>query len=369
MVNFVDAVKIAGTRRRAEDGALIVDARTARTGIQVYAGVEVGKPSMSTVRVYRPPEEVFAADSLASFAHRPVTNDHPAQPVTVDTWRAVAVGQTGDEVARDGEFVRVPMMVSDAETIASIESGKRELSAGYRCDLDWTSGVTADGETYDAMQRNIRVNHVAIVDRGRAGSQVRIGDDAENWGVAPIVIDQKGKRMSVETRMITFDGLPIVVTDQAAAAIEKLQKTLADAYKEKDEMAAKREKLEEDIGKMKAELDKMKDAAPTPEMLDAMVQKRAEIVRIATAFDAEYKAIGKTDAQIRREIVAKRMGDEAVKDVSDAEVSGMFAVISRDAGKDPFRDAKREQGANPPANDHGYGAHVRRLADAWKEAK
>lgn len=69
-MKFTDRVTIAGTRRR-DDGYLVADARVARTGIQVYAGWEVGKPEKDTVRVYRPEGEVFARDAMASFAHRP----------------------------------------------------------------------------------------------------------------------------------------------------------------------------------------------------------------------------------------------------------------------------------------------------------
>src|SRR5690606_37114050 len=120
------------------------------------------------------------------FAHRPVTNDHPDEPVTADNWKQFAVGQTADEIARDGQFIRVPLMVADAAAIKAIEDGKRELSAGYTCDLAFEAGQTASGEAYDAIQKNIRANHVAIVQRGRAGSEVRIGDGAGKWGASPV---------------------------------------------------------------------------------------------------------------------------------------------------------------------------------------
>ncbi|WP_139812749.1 DUF2213 domain-containing protein, partial [Ensifer aridi] len=183
-MQFIDYAPIAGTRRTA-DGYLVADVKTARTGIQIYAGREVGKPELATVKVYRPEAQVFDTASLGSYAHKPVTNDHPAEAVTADNWKALAVGSIGDEVARDGEFVRVPLIVMDAAVISEIEGGKRELSAGYTCDLAWEPGTTPEGEKYDAIQKDIRINHVAIVQRGRAGSQARIGDGARSWGAAP----------------------------------------------------------------------------------------------------------------------------------------------------------------------------------------
>lgn len=169
-MQFTDDAVVAGTRRR-EDGYLVADARIARTGIQHYRGDEVGKPDMAMVRVYRPGTEVFADETLKSAAHRPVTNDHPIEMVTSENWKQHAVGQTGDEVAGEGIFIRVPLMVSDEASIQQIESGKRELSAGYTCDLDFTPGKTPAGDAYDAIQKNIRINHVAIVQKHPATSK------------------------------------------------------------------------------------------------------------------------------------------------------------------------------------------------------
>jgi hypothetical protein len=99
--------------RRTADGYLVADARIARVGIQTYLGSEVGKPEMAQVRVYRSEEEVFHQDSLSSFAHRPITLDHPPVSVNARNWKKYAVGIASDEVVRDGGYVRIPMMVTD----------------------------------------------------------------------------------------------------------------------------------------------------------------------------------------------------------------------------------------------------------------
>ncbi|GES45816.1 hypothetical protein RsS62_50680 [Rhizobium dioscoreae] len=91
-MNFTDTVTVAGTRRTG-DGYLVADARIARTGIQTYAGAEIGKPEMPTVRIYRPGGEVFSEDTLKSAAHRPVTNEHPPEMVTSENWKKYAVGE------------------------------------------------------------------------------------------------------------------------------------------------------------------------------------------------------------------------------------------------------------------------------------
>ena len=49
----------------------------------------------------------------------------------------------------------------------------RELSCGYNLRLDETPGVW-EGQPYDAIQRDIEINHLALVDKARAGEQARL---------------------------------------------------------------------------------------------------------------------------------------------------------------------------------------------------
>lgn len=163
--------------RITSDGYLVCTPRVARTGIQIYAGAEVGKPHLDRVRVWRPEDEVFHKDAMATIAHRPITNDHPRELVTADNWKKYSVGQAGDEVARDGDFIRVPMCVMDAMAIKDIKDGKKEISLGYGANLEWRPGVTPQGEAYDAVQTTIRVNHIAVVDAARGGAKLVIGDE------------------------------------------------------------------------------------------------------------------------------------------------------------------------------------------------
>jgi hypothetical protein len=173
---FQDRASISGTHR-TNDGYLAAESRISRLGIQIYAGHEVGRPDLPTVRVYRGEDAVFAADAMASAAHKPITLDHPAHGVTAERWKELAVGWTGDAVVRDGEFLRVPMMVADASAIRAIESGTRELSCGYSAELEFGNFVTPDGPA-DARQKGVRLNHVAVVAKGKAGAAVRFGDSA-----------------------------------------------------------------------------------------------------------------------------------------------------------------------------------------------
>lgn len=362
-MQFTDAVAVAGTRRR-EDGALIADARIARTGIQLYRGAEVGQPQMDVVRVYRPGAEVFSMDTLSSAAHRPVTNDHPPVMVNADNWKKYAVGQTGDEVTGEGIYIRVPLMVSDGAAIKDIEDGKRELSAGYSCELDFTPGVTDAGEAYDAIQKNIRMNHVAVVDRGRAGKEVRIGDGAAHWGVSPIIHADEELPDMPDTRTVMVDGLSVVCTDQSAQAIEKLIKDREDARTalasantaHEAAMGAK----DKDLAAKDAQIDDLKAKQLDGAALDKLVAARAALITTAKAIAKDVKTDGLSDAEIRKAVVVAKLGDAAVRDKTEAYVDARFDILA-EAVKGDVKDGYRETVADGVAN---VGDAAKALADA-----
>lgn len=345
MIQFIDSVTISGTRLR-DDGYLVVDARVARTGIQRYAGFEVGKPEVPFIDVYRPEAEVFSSDAMASFAHRPVTNDHPREAVTADNWKALAVGQTDGEIKRDGDYLRVPMMVADGATIKKIEGGKRELSAGYTCDLEFVDGKTPDGKDYQAIQTNIRANHVAVVDRGRAGKECRIGDSATPiWGTAPITDARKDQPM---TRIIMVDGLSVETTDAGAQAIEKLmgdKKTLQDQLASTTSAHALAIKAkDEELAKKDAALDDAKGKILDAKAISKLVADRVKLEATALKIFKDAKPEGLTDAELKVAVVKGVLGDAIPADklANQSYVDARFDILAEDATKqvDTFRDAR-----------------------------
>lgn len=374
-MQFVDAAPLAGTRRTA-DGYLVAEVRTARTGIQDYAGHEVGKPEMAVVKVYRPADQVFAKDSMGSYAHKPVTNDHPSDAVSATNWKDLAVGSIGDEITRDGDFVRIPLVVMDAAAIKLVEDGKRELSAGYTCDLAWEAGTTPKGEKYDAIQKDIRINHVAIVKNGRAGSKARIGDGAISWGAAPITNDDqpaKDKIMTLKT--VTVDGIPVEVTDQGAIVIGTLQSRLADALTKitanetahQTAVAAK----DAELAKKDAEIDALKAKVLDEKALDAKVQARADLITVAKSIAKDVKTEGLTDADIRKAVVVAKLGDAALAGKPEAYIDARFDILAEDAKKtpDPFAAVVKDgitQPAGAGSTETAHKAMTDHLTSAWQ---
>lgn len=364
MLKFQDSVTLSGVKITGE-GYLVADAFAVRTGIQQYAGYEVGRPDLAVVNVYRSADEVFSAATLQSFSHTPVTNEHPKEAVTKDNWKDLAVGEASTDVLRDGGKMKIPLILKDASAIVAVQSGKRELSAGYGCELVWQDGVTEDGTAYQAKQVNIRANHIAIVQRGRAGSEFRIGDSADAWGAAPIIADEETK---MNLQKITFDGITIEVTDAGAQAIAKLQgqieKLVADAATATTALAAKDTK----IGELTVELKTAQDAKPTAAILDALATERQTVIDAAKKIKADIVTDGKDLAAIRKEAVASKFGDDMVKDASADTVNGMFLAATKDAGTtvDPVRQTlvNRVSDAAPAGNTQD--AYEARTRDAWK---
>ena len=156
-------------------GYLKVDAYVTRVGVFKYR-----KQDGTLVREFRSPDEVFKAESLQSLAEIPITDDHPEVMLSAANTRQFARGFTGKDVSKDGIYLKTPMTITDAETIKKVMAqGKRETSSGYHCDIDPTPGEW-EGEQYDCKQKDIRYNHVAIVDAGRAGPEVRLRMDSND---------------------------------------------------------------------------------------------------------------------------------------------------------------------------------------------
>lgn len=186
---FIDKFSFTPSARSyTSEGYLIAPAKIARPGMQLYRGIDLmaspGFPADkfskdSVVKVYRPAEEVFDQASINSFKNVAVTNEHPPQLLNARTHRKYAVGLVLSDVQKDeaSGCLSATIKVTDADTIQNINDGKCEVSAGYLSEVVFEDGTTPSGEKYDAIQKGIEGNHVAIVDKGRAGDKIRLADN------------------------------------------------------------------------------------------------------------------------------------------------------------------------------------------------
>jgi hypothetical protein len=171
-VRRVDTFELARPVRRA-DGSLVVQARIARTGVQVYRNADG-----SARREYRPDSEVFSSKTIESFKLVPFTLGHPPVMVTPENVTLYSRGTVGENVRRDGKWMVATIVVHAKDAIDAIESGVRQVSCGYACDLEMKPGVSPEGEHFDCTQHGIEGNHVAGVVDARAGAEAAIRMDA-----------------------------------------------------------------------------------------------------------------------------------------------------------------------------------------------
>ena len=224
-------------RDYTDEGFLRVPGRVARTGIQEYLASELGLDGdpNRVVNVYRPAEEVFKSESLSSYDGTDITIEHPKTLVDSQNYKYVSVGVVRGQGIEDNDFVQCDLIIKDKVAVDAVNTGKVELSAGYTAMYEQKDGIAPCGTSYEFIQRDIRINHVALVDKARAGANARIFDN------------DRGNRTMI---IVNLDSGPVEVADQATATLinndrKALLKRATDAESEKEKAEAKADAKEE----------------------------------------------------------------------------------------------------------------------------
>lgn len=315
-------------REYTDEGFLRVPGRVARAGnVQEYYAKELDitdRDPMDIVKVYRPPEEVFNADSLESYKGADITDNHPNKMVDADSFKDVSKGVAVSPGRQEGDFVVVDLIIKDKNAIKAVESGKVQLSAGYSADYEKSEGTTPTGENYDYIQRNIKINHVALVDRARAGGQARIFDNQGALTMPTITLDNG--------RTVTLDN-----EANAALVSDSLDRQKATI----DTQTALIDEQKDEITSLKAQTS------------DEAISKRIKAVTVTT--DNARKIAGKgftcdscDPVEIQRTALAKSNPNRDYSDKSAAYIQAAFdqAIDSYDMGVEEMREALKKKGAD-----------------------
>lgn len=287
----------------------------------------------------RLPEEVFDRDSLWSLKLKPVCNDHPPVNVTPENIKQYQVGNTGnnpnsqalktygdndaDDMA-DGLHVAIDMTIQEAKAIADVKAGKTALSCGYTCDLEPApAGSKYLGMQYDFIQRNIRYNHVAIVDAARAGDEAKIRLDSAD---ATLGFQVMGKKINKEEPMLKKVNLDGVDYEAEAKVIETLTQTKTRA----DAADAKVTELTTQVSSLSAERDTHKDRA------DALA-KEVETLKADSVDEVKLDALVASKLALRE--TAKSLGVEKVDGVSDLDLKKAVILKVTPSAKLDGKDA------------------------------
>ena len=368
------------------EGYLRAWASIARTGIQLYTDADG-----SVRREYRPETEVASPDSLASFAGKAITSEHPPVLLDADNTKDYQVGFSGTEVVYDNGFVKAVMTITDKETIDRIMRGDaREVSAGYRVNYDPTPGVTDSGEHYDGIQKEILGNHIAVVRRGRAGPQVKLHLDRQDAADPSLLSIEENTTMSAK---VVFDGAEFEVTESVALAITKEREDAKMSYedmkKKYDAMMSEASKMKEEMDAMEKEMKGKCDSAEgradalaeqveelTAELaaakeinLDSMVEERVALIEKAKpVLDAAYAFAGKTAREVMVDSIKAVRGDELdLSEKSDDYVQAMFDTLSEGRKDSATTDELRKVVASIASPVSAPSSYMDMLQNAWKK--
>lgn len=351
-------------REITPEGFMKVPGRVARTGIQEYLAGELGLDGDPNriVRVYRPPEEVFSDASLSSYNGVDITDDHPAELVNSENFKRVTVGNVLGAGSQDGDFVVAPMVIKDKAAIEKIDAGKAELSAGYTAEYVQENGQTEDGISYEFIQRDIRINHVALVDKARAGAMARIFDKKPEATMAKITLD---------------NGRAIEVEDAVAAQVEDCIQRLTDKAKAETDRA----------DGLQAQLDSTTEELTSAKKLASNDAISARVVAVASTMDAARKLAGEdftcdsVDAvEIKRAAMAVAKDSIDWADKSAAYVEAAFDLEMErkeedededQEGKKAAQDAQARLAADLATQDKDkqspHTKFVDGMSNAWKQ--
>lgn len=310
-VNRFDRVPLKA--RYDENGYLEDSPTLTRTGVFEYRD---GKGGIR--RELRRADDVFAADSLASYRNKPVTKGHPGK-VSAKNVRSHQIGTVTTEGRQDSDNVVSDIVIHDPRVIK--QDGWKELSVGYSVDLIEEPGEF-NGERYDAIQTNIRVNHLAVVPSGRAGN-ARLNLDAAD--AATLTDDDAEDSPMQKVRLdsgIEYDAAP-----EVAQAYDQARADLKTATDKADAETARADAAEQSKKDAEANAEKIKQDAAS----DA--RARLELEATAKAHSVEVKQDAK-ERDVKAAIVTAIRGDGVdLSDKSDAYVDAAFDLAAADADK------------------------------------
>jgi hypothetical protein len=323
------------------DGRLhVAISNISKATINPYRGAEIPKSEelgLEADKIYwllRDPDEL--AKAAPTFNNLPLLRDHV--PVSADSPHAeMVVGSTGTDAVFNAPYLQNSLVVWDSEAIAGVETSvQKELSSAYRYRADMTPG-TYKGQNYDGVMRDIIGNHVALVEVGRAGSDVVVMDTSPftefgNMKTSRTAIAVRAALVAYMRPKLAVDSLPgdlnaLVRGVKQATITKDLARIKKDAAKLKlaqdaqldceeliEVLAAAVENVEDEpIAGDEEETEEEKEARLKKEKEDADKKAQDEKDEKVTDKKAMDSAIAAAETRVRREMAATRQAEQDVR--------------------------------------------------------
>lgn len=307
--------QISPNKVETSEGFLICrNVPIARIGDQKYYAHELqldGDPNRE-VMVHRYEDDVFDKATIASFEGKPVTDTHPNVSVTADNYSKLAKGHA-QNVRREGDYIVADLYITDKDLIEQIQSGeKKEVSCGYLCTY------VPDGDDY--KQTKIRGNHVAVVQRGRAGHEVAIHDTAAETAEEGRTLMSKFKEVLAAFGMVAKDAEPEEIKALAEMTALAYDAQEAEPAEEKAQEAEPVEEEKQEEVKVEEKTDdEMVEKAPKGDDLGTKLDKLIEMVAGLS------KSMAKDEkADVESMVVEEEDADDEDEDLPEDVKNGEF---------------------------------------------
>jgi hypothetical protein len=321
--------------KETDEGYLSFDS-TIVTNVGVFSYLQ---KDGTVIRELRDIDEVFSPESLETLAMKPVTDDHPSEKVTADNIKDYSIGNLGSEVIIDGYHIALPLSITNKDAVMKVKSGKKSLSCGYTADIEFKSG-NWKGVQYDAIQRNIRYNHVALVDKGRAGDSVvlRLDSDA-------ILIDtckkdsninkEKGdNKMTENLKTIKFDEVEykaeaevIKKYSQSKADSESLSKEIEVLKSDSSKLQAEKDTLQDKVDSLEAKIKELEERKIGEKEINDAVEAKIALLKVAEKAGVEV-IDGMDQKEIKKAIILKVSPKANLDGKDDTYISARFDGVA-----------------------------------------
>ena len=319
------------------------DCNISKVGVFKYLGREISTKleADKIYNVYRPADELFSKETIDSFKSVvPLIDEHellgkdytPAETKGVD-------GVVFDpHQSDDGLYLKGNIKIFSERMKHLLNRGKKELSMGYFCDYDLSAGEF-NGQHYDVVQRNLRANHVALVDRGRSGSDVRVFDRAVVYDKEPMELTKMSKTIVKDSEVDKRKGIseveamlyeaqkdPAKLTDEFIKTIVGKMETNSynDSERSADDKACGDEETDKkDDAKDESFADPEKPVEKKEEK-EAKDEDEAEKEDEKKAMDAEIKSLKKALDSLPKEMAkASAFAEKVAKKIGTFDSAGM----------------------------------------------
>ncbi len=228
------------------------DVPMTKIGIFPYLGKQIS-PELDPDKVYqvlRPKEELTKAETLKSLEAIPLVIEHTmiGEGFTPPEDKGLE-GTTLKNVKVKGDLITNDLTAYTDRCKQAINDGKRDLSMGYRCRYELSSGEY-NGQHYDAIQRDIIFNHIALVDEGRMGAECRIMDSAITFDSISDLLKQQKENTKMAKNFTLDEDLKEEIKEEIKEELkEEIKEDLMDGEKEEIIEEKKEEILDEEPDK------------------------------------------------------------------------------------------------------------------------